>query len=36
LKKNGAAKIEAFKLPTILDRKKFSKKNEPLYILSAI
>jgi hypothetical protein len=36
LKENNMAKTKPFKLPNILDRKKFSKENEPLYVLSAI
>ncbi|MDR0408362.1 MAG: hypothetical protein LBH45_05575 [Campylobacteraceae bacterium] len=36
LKENIMAKTEPFKLPNILDRKKFNNENEPLYILSAI
>ncbi|MDR1285443.1 MAG: hypothetical protein LBJ88_04500 [Campylobacteraceae bacterium] len=36
LKENSIGKTKPFKLPNILDRKKFSEKNEPLYILSAI
>ncbi|MDR0580451.1 MAG: hypothetical protein LBG21_07620 [Campylobacteraceae bacterium] len=36
LKKNSANKTEPFKLPNVLDKKKFSKINEPLYVLSAI
>jgi hypothetical protein len=36
LKENSANKTKAFKLPDVLDRKKFNDANEPLYILSAI
>jgi tRNA A37 threonylcarbamoyladenosine modification protein TsaB len=36
LKENDMTKIEPFKLPNILDRKKFNEDSEPLYVLSVI